>query len=190
MRQASLRTYLLALTACAVIPVLCFAAYVTLALSRTEQAAVERGLVETATALVSAVDRELTNTITTLEVLATSQYLDRPDLEGFWREIVRALESQKSHGWVTLHLAAPDGTPLVNALHAPGSPLPRPDPASVHEVIASGHPAISNLISIPSARHAYGVQVPVVRGGAIRYVLTAELSASSQSEALLSQSGV
>src|SRR5262245_56358387 len=190
MRQASLRTYLLALTACAVIPVLCFAAYVTLALSRTEQGAIERGLVETATALVSAVDRELTSTITTLEVLATSQYLDRPDLEGFWHEIARALESQKRHGWVTVHLAAPDGTPLVNALYAPGSSVPRPHLASVRETVASGKPTMSNLISIPSAPHAYGVQVPVVRAGALRYVLTAELSAYSQREVLLSQSGV
>jgi hypothetical protein len=56
--RASLLTYLLALTGCAGIPLLCFAAYLTMGLGRTEQAAVERGVVDTVNALVTGVDRE------------------------------------------------------------------------------------------------------------------------------------
>jgi len=190
MPRASLQTYLVALTACAVIPLLGFAAYLTIGLSRTGQAAVERGLVDTATALVSAVDRDLTSTVGTLEALATSQFLDRPDLEAFRRDAIRVLESQKRHGWLTVHLATPDGAPLVNALYAPGSGLPRPDAESVRETVVSGRPTVSNLMAIPPARHAYGVRVPVVRAGAIRYVLTAALAADSQREAFRSPSGV
>ena len=57
--RASLRTYLLTLMAGAVVPVVCFAVYVTIGLSRTQQEAVERGLIDTAAALASGVDREL-----------------------------------------------------------------------------------------------------------------------------------
>jgi signal transduction histidine kinase/CheY-like chemotaxis protein len=188
--RASLRTYLLAFAVCAVVPVVCFAAYLAIGLTRTEQAAVERGLIETTTALVSAVDGELTSTIAALNILATSPTLDRPDLEAFRARALRVLEMQKQRGWLTIHLAAPDGTPLMNALYAPGSPLPRPDVASVRETVVAGHPTISDVVAIPQDRHAYGVRVPVVRGGVIRYVLTAALSAESQREALLSQSGV
>ena len=77
--RASLRTYLLTLTAGAVVPVLCFAGYLTFGLSRAEQEAVERGLVDTVSALASAVDRELASSVTALEALATSQSLDRGD---------------------------------------------------------------------------------------------------------------
>jgi signal transduction histidine kinase/CheY-like chemotaxis protein len=190
MPRASLRTYVLALTACAVLPLLGFAAYLTLGLTRTEQAAVERGLVETANALVGGVDRELTSTITALETLATSQSLDRPDLDGFRAEAARVLEAHQRRGWLTIHLAAPDGTPLVNALYRRGSVLPRPDPPSIRAAAVSGRPEVSDLGVIAGGRHAYGVRVPVVRSGEVKYVLTAALSAESQREALLSQAGV
>src|SRR5512145_1736474 len=111
MPRATLRTYLLALTAGAVVPVLCFAAYLTIGLSRTQQEAVERGLFDTAAALATGVDRELVGSITALEALAASEHLDRADYGAFAREAQRVLESQTTHGWLSINLAAPDGTP-------------------------------------------------------------------------------
>jgi signal transduction histidine kinase/ActR/RegA family two-component response regulator len=189
--RASLRTYLLTLTAGAVVPVLCFAAYLTLGLSRTQQEAVERGLVETAGALASSVERELTSSIAALEALAASQYLDRGDYTAFVRDAQRVLESQARPGWLTINLASPDGTPLVNSLAPTGAPLPLADVATVKQTAASAKPVISDLLAGGvRGQPAFAVRVPVIRDGSVRYVLTATVSARSMAGALRSQQDV
>jgi signal transduction histidine kinase/ActR/RegA family two-component response regulator len=187
--RASLRTYLLTLTAGAVVPVVCFAAYLTIELSGTQQKAVERGLIDTAAALASGVDRELRISITTLEALAASQYLDHGDYGAFVREAQRVLESQIGHGWVTINLAAPDGTPLMNSLSPTGVvPLPLLEVATVKQTAALAKPVISDLLpGGVRAQAAFAVRVPVLRDGAVRYVLSATLSARSMAGALGSQ---
>jgi hypothetical protein len=189
--RASLRTYLLALTAGVVISVLCFAAYLIIGLSRIQQEAVERGLTETVRALASGVDRELMSSITALEALATSEYLDRADYDAFAREAQRVLRSQAQHGWLTIHLASPDGTPLMNSLAPGGAPPPIQEVATVTQTAALAKPVISDLL--PDAvrdERAFAVRVPVVRDGGVRYVLSAILAGRSMGGALSSQQDV
>ncbi|HET9488939.1 MAG TPA: ATP-binding protein [Methylomirabilota bacterium] len=186
--RASLRTYLLTLTAAAVVPMLCFAAYLTIGLSRTQQEAVERGLIDTVAALASGVDRELTSTITSLEALAASQSLDHGDYGAFAREAQRVLVSQARHGWLAVNLAVPDGAALVNSLSPTGAPLPLLDVSTVKQAAAAGKPVISDLLpGDVHAQAAFSVRVPVVREGTVRYVLSAILSARSMAGALGSQ---
>jgi hypothetical protein len=71
------------LIAGAVVPMVGFAAYLAAGLSRTQQEAIERGLIEATHALVSSVDHELESTTATLQALATSQSLDRGDYRAF-----------------------------------------------------------------------------------------------------------
>jgi signal transduction histidine kinase/ActR/RegA family two-component response regulator len=189
--HGSLRTYLLALTAGAVVPMLCFATYLTIGLSRTQQEAVERGLIDTASALASGVDRELTSVVTTLEALATSRSLDRGDYGAFVQEAHRVLESQARHGWLTIHLASPDGVPLMNSFAPPGAPPPIQDVATVKHTAVSMKPVVSDLL--PGGVRdiaAFAVRVPVIREGTVRYVLSATLSARSMVGALRSQQDV
>ncbi len=134
----------MAVVAGSLVPMVCFAVYLTIGLSRTERKAVERGLIDTAAALASTVDRELTSSVTPLEALATSQSLDKADRRGFFGEAQRVLASQTPHGWLSVHLASRDGTPLMNSL----------------------------------------------RDGAVRYILSATLSARSMARALRSQQDV
>jgi hypothetical protein len=75
----------------------------------------------------------------------------------------------------------------MNARYAPGATLPRPDPASVGETVATRRPLITDLVVLPEGGYAYGVGVPVIRGGAVKYVLTAAVSAEAHRELLLSQ---
>jgi hypothetical protein len=96
--RASLRAYLVAVVAGSLVPMVCYAAYLTIGLSRTERKAVERGLIDTAAALTSTVDRELTSSVTALEALGTSEYLDKADYRGFFGEAQRVLASQTPHG--------------------------------------------------------------------------------------------
>jgi signal transduction histidine kinase len=189
--RASLRAYLLALTAGAVVPVLCFAVYLTIGLSRTEQEAVERGLIETAAALASAVDRELISSITALEALAASEHLDREDYGAFAREAQRVVASQTALGWLSINLAAPDGTPLMHSLTSTGAPPPLADVTTVRQTAASARPVISDLLpGGVRAQAAFAVRVPVVRDGAVRYVLSAALSARTMAGPLGSQQDV
>jgi signal transduction histidine kinase len=189
--RASLRTYLLTLMAGAVVPVLCFAVYLTFGLSRAQQEAIERGLHDTAAALASGVDRELTGTITALEALAASQYLDHGNYAAFVREAQRVLESQTGHGWLSVNLAAPDGTSLMNSLSLTGAPLSLSDTVTVKQTAGLAKPVISDLL--PGGvrdQAAFAVRVPVLRDGTVKYVLSATLSARSMAGALRSQQHV
>ena len=182
---------MLTLTAGGVVPVVCFAAYLMVGQSRTQQDAVGRGLVETAGALATGVDRELTSTVTTLEALATSAHLDRGDFRRFSDEAKRVLASQIPHGWLSVHLASPDGTPLMNSLTPTGAPLPLLDVVTVKEVATSGRPVISDLLAGGvSDQAAFAARVPVIRDGAVRYVLSGTLAARSMAAVLRSQQDV
>src|SRR6266487_701145 len=171
----SLRSNFIALTVVAVVPVLGLATYLSVAQNRAQQEAVERGLDDTTSALVTSVDRELSSSITTLQALAASRRLDASDLPGFHDEARRVLETQAESGWLTVQLAAPDGTPLMHTLVAPGAAAPPdPDLPSIRATVTAATPTVSNLFTGPiNGQAMFGIRVPVIRGGAVRYVLTA-----------------
>jgi len=191
-RLGSLRSNLIALTVVAVVPVLGLATYLTVAQSRAQREAVERGLDDTTSALVTSVDRELSNSISTLKALAASRRLDAGDLPGFHEAARRVLESQAESGWLAVQLATPDGTPLLHTLIAPGATIPPdPHPPSIRATATAARPTISNLFTSPvTGQPAVGVRVPVIRGGVVRYVLTANVSARAMAVALASQHDV
>jgi signal transduction histidine kinase/CheY-like chemotaxis protein len=189
--RASLRAYLVAVVAGSLVPMVCFAVYLTIGLNHTERKAVERGLTDTAAALASSVDRELTGSVTVLEALGTSQYLDKADYRGFFGQAQRVLASQASHGWLSVHLASRDGAPLMNSQTPTGAPLPLSDPASVTKAATSAKPVISDLLAGGVREEpAFAVRVPVIRDGGVRYIVSATLSARSMARALRSQQDV
>jgi signal transduction histidine kinase/ActR/RegA family two-component response regulator len=189
--RASLRAYLVAVVVGSLVPMVCFAAYLTVGLGRTERKAVERGLTDTAAALASTVDRELTSSVTPLEALATAQSLDKADFRGFFGEAQRVLASQASHGWLSIHLASGDGTPLMNSLTPMGTPLPLLDAGSVKLAATSAKPMISDLLVGGLHNDAvFAVRVPVIRDGAVRYILSATVSPRSMGRALRSQQDI
>ncbi|HET7339887.1 MAG TPA: ATP-binding protein [Methylomirabilota bacterium] len=187
----SLRAHLVALTVVVIVPIVGFAIYLTVELGRAQQQAVERGLDDTVSALVTAVDRELVSSITTLRALATSRFLDGGDLAGFHEQARRVLASQADTGWTSVRLAAADGTPLMHTLITPGGAVPPdPDLPTLRATVATRQPAISSLALGPVTHQlGFGVRVPVVRDGAVRYVLTATLGARAMAAALASQHG-
>jgi signal transduction histidine kinase/CheY-like chemotaxis protein len=89
---------------------------------------------------------------------------------------------------VSIHLALPDGTPVMNSLDAAGRPLPLPDAATVTQTAASRTPTISDLIMRGfTGQPSFGVRVPVLRDGTVTYVLSAQISARSMAAALRTQ---
>src|SRR3989338_9452468 len=70
------------------------------------------------------------------------------------------------------------GQQLVNLRRPFGSPLPRSGaPELIRQVSETGQPAITNLFwGYLAQRHLLGVDIPVIRDGRVRYVLTASTS--------------
>jgi signal transduction histidine kinase/ActR/RegA family two-component response regulator len=174
-----IRAYLLLFALAVLLPMIAFAVIAVVALDRQKRSAVEVGGVETARALMNAVDRELASAITTLRALATSRSLERDDLATFHEDARRLLASQT--GWVTIVLVDAAGTLRVDATIPYGQPLPPlRERESLEEVVRTGAPAIGAVTYGPLLRvYAAPVRVPVNRNGRVAYALTGVIEAGA-----------
>jgi PAS domain S-box-containing protein len=171
-----LRSYLIALIVATLLPVLIFIATMVLVFRGQQQTAVQRGLLDTARALSSAVDRELLASIRTLEALATSEFLDSGDLHRFHAQASRA---QKAHeAWQSIVMVEPSSQQLVNTRFPFGAPLPHSAlPKLVNEVGRTGKSAVSDLFTGAILKKPLlAVGVPVVREGKVKYILISSMS--------------
>ncbi|HJU64003.1 MAG TPA: PAS domain S-box protein [Candidatus Binatia bacterium] len=155
-------------------------------LGKEERATFERGATERTRALLTAVDSELRSSMTALQALASSGAFDADNLRGFYDEASRVLKSQPN--WFTIILVSPTGRQVVNLGQPFGLDLPRiAEPASFDEALRTGKPTVGQMAHGPWERYAFAVRVPVIRGGAIKYVLTAVVDPQSISQLLLAQ---
>jgi signal transduction histidine kinase len=174
-----MRSHLVILVVAVLVPMIVFAGIVLVTLGRQQRAAVEIGAIETARALTNAVDESLISSVKVLEALAISRTLDSGDLRGFHAEAQRTVATQT--GWVNVILFSPDGQQLVNTRREFGQPLPRTQaPASLEAVVATGRPVVGDVTFGQIIQEfAFGVRVPVIRRGAVVYVLTAAVQPAS-----------
>ncbi|HEX8187107.1 MAG TPA: cache domain-containing protein [Pyrinomonadaceae bacterium] len=175
-RALALRWHLVLLVAGALLPLAGFAAVVVYRLAESERAANDRRLLRSAQDLSHALDRELQSTIRTLGALAESEELDGEDLAAFHAEAKRVVSSQPA--WLTLILLRPDGRQLVNTNVPWGTPLPEAiEPDSLRLAAEQRRPVVGSLTR-GKLRQTLGfpVRVPVMRGGGLRYVLTAVIT--------------
>src|SRR5437868_5950745 len=120
-------------------------------------------------------------------VLYGARLPDRGELKSFHELCARAMEGRRG-AYVILFDAS--GNPVVNSSRPFGSSLPSPLQAAqapgfdpryrevpmggaepVRKVISTGKPYISNLfISLVTREPRIGLDIPVVRAGALRYV--------------------
>jgi signal transduction histidine kinase/ActR/RegA family two-component response regulator len=175
----TLRSHLIALVLAVLLPMVAFAALVMLVLGSQQRAAAERGGIETARALVNAVDESLRGTVTSLQLLATSRALAADDLRAFHAEARRALASQSD--WMDILLLAPDGQQLVHTSAPPGQPLPRvAEPASLYAAVTARQPVVGNASrGRLGPQVAVPVRVPIMRDDRVVYVLTAAVKPES-----------
>lgn len=157
----------------AVVPVMVFSAVMMFRVLEHERSALEARLEEKAAQLAEAIDTELRQTITALEVVSLSNAVISGDLESFHLLATRLAEAQPH--WANVMLVGPRGEHLVNARQPFGAPLPplsRPDlPAAA---AASGQPLVSDVAhGAVTGRHLTAVYVPVLRAGEVKYVLVA-----------------
>jgi len=173
----------------AVIPLMLIAGVLIWRQTVLQRQAFERSLLQTAQALSLAVDRQIFADAVMLQTLAQSPLLERGELRGFHAVAARVIAE---HGGLFISLFDEKGRQIFNTLRPPGAPLPTPfeypappdperpplgDPSALEEVLRTGKPANSDLVyGLVAGRLIFLVNVPVIRGGRIRYVLNAAFS--------------
>ncbi len=177
-KPVSLRRRLIVLVVATLAPLVIFAVSMIVRASDQERRTFERGAIDLARALTTAIESKLRSPITTLEALATSPSLTDDELAVFRERSGRVLKSQRE--WATITLALPSGKRVMDARY--GYPLGAETGATPHErwsfeeVLRTNRPVIGHLIQEPSSmQYQFPVRVPVVRDGAVKYVLTAVL---------------
>ncbi len=184
--KATFGSYLVALVMLAVIPLMLIAGVLIWRQTVLQRQAFERSLLQTAQALSLAVDRQLLADRVMLETLAQSPLLERGDTRGFYALCARVI---RERGGLFISLFDDAGRQIFNTLRPPGAPLPTPfeypappdperpplgDPSALQEVLRTGKPVNSDLVyGLVAGRLIFLVNVPVMRGGEIRYVLNA-----------------
>ncbi|WP_375765886.1 ATP-binding protein [Archangium gephyra] len=184
-----LRWHLVRLAVGTLLPAVVFAAVVVFQLARLERKDAERRVVRSARSLATAFEREMSGSIRTLQALAESGYLDRGELESFHSEAERVRRTQPA--WKHVLLISTDGQLLLNTSHPWGAPLPPvAEQESFVRVVETHQPIVGGIATGKGPRRAtaFPVRVPVMRGGALRYVLTAVITPESLEEVVANPS--
>src|SRR5882724_5520249 len=159
-------------------PLLVFSAVAVYQYDRVRNAAAEQTLLDAARGLVVALDRHFEATITALAVLGSSEHLDAVNLGAFHRQCVRALEARDE--WRAISLFDANGRRLLITAEPYGSALPGPPPVMsepFRRLVEARKPNVSDLFESPVTRRlAVSVGVPIMRGGEVRWVLSAGLN--------------
>jgi PAS domain S-box-containing protein len=136
-----------------------------------ERAGVERAQLDVSRALMQAIDRELSSARAALEALATSPSLDAHDLRAFRTQAIEVLHARPGNVLVMCDASLRQ---VTNTGRPDGAALPpHGNPAGVERVFDAGRPMVSDLYIGPTVgRLLSSVDVPVVRGGQVRYVLS------------------
>ena len=180
-RTVGLQPLLVALVALAVLPLIAFSLWLLLLMWNTGQATARRDLEQMAGALAMAVDREIAGSIRELQRLAEFPSLSPDRFEAFHADARDLVE--RNPGWSNLFVTDVQARAVLNAaLPIDAAPI-HADLPHVLEVIRTGRPALSDIYeSRRNAEPAIGVAVPVMREGAVQWVLAARLDAALLSE--------
>src|SRR5688572_6442118 len=187
-RPVRVRWHLVVLVLGAIAPLLALAVVGVRRDLREQRQILERGMQQVARALSVAADREVRTSFAILETLAASPALASGDLRAFHELCVRAIAARKD-SWIilfdrsgqqVLNTSRPFGSPLPNPLRQAQPPaadpryplLPLGGAAPVAAVLETAQPVTSDLfVALDSRRPTIGIAIPVIRDGAVAYVL-------------------
>ncbi|HET9316664.1 MAG TPA: ATP-binding protein, partial [Vicinamibacteria bacterium] len=121
-----------------------------------------------------------------LESLATTLALDERDIPEFDARARRVLATRPQ--WAAIVLSDPSGVGLADTRSGHGIPLPPlADREGFERVLRTRAPAIGGLARSPSGPWLFAVRVPVLRGGDVRYVLSASVTPQEVRDVLTRQ---
>jgi signal transduction histidine kinase/ActR/RegA family two-component response regulator len=173
-RRLSLRQRLLLIAAAAILPLALMAAAALHALLNEQRQQAQRGTLDLARALATAVDTELRLTVSALQSLAAVETAS-PGPEStaaLYRLAAEVLHTRPE--WRAVLLTTPAGDPVFSTSRPLGSSLPPPaEPESLHEAVATREPRVGTLARGALGGEGFAVRVPVIEDGQLRYVLSA-----------------
>src|SRR5439155_14992976 len=125
------------------------------------------------------VDAELWSSLSTVQALAVMPSLQDGDLHYFRRVARQVLASQRD--WLNIELAQPDGQQVMNLAIPEGVRLPSAEPDETFEELAKTRRALVSDLAVHPVlgRWCYSVRAPVIQNGALKYVLSADVSPDS-----------
>jgi len=178
------RWFLLAVVSATLLPLALVAVLVIWLAHRDQHEALNQALLDHSRALAVAVDREVETSIAGLATLGTSSDLDSGDLRRFYEQARRAKAAHRR--WLTVALVDPTGRQLFNLLRPLGSPLASvADRELFQRTVQTLEPEVSDLfVGVTSQRWMITVNVPLLRDGKLRYILSAVMTPDGFSSVL------
>jgi diguanylate cyclase (GGDEF)-like protein/PAS domain S-box-containing protein len=175
------------LFALALIPGILIGAVIFYGAYENQRSQLEAGALQTARALLRAIDSELNKTQATALTLAKSEYLASGDFAAFHlraQEVIQATGA--GHNCVLSDIT---GQQILNTAKPYPGALPRHGNIDqMNSVLRSGRPAISDIyIGAVLRRPLFSIDVPVVINGKISYVLSIGMLPERFSQLLMDQ---
>lgn len=180
-----IRTFLILFALALTLPLVALALFALNQMAALEEQEIERRVLQVAQDLAGDIDRELQSATVALETLATSRLLAQGDFSAFHEQAARALKREKAG----ILLVDRTFQQLLNTRVAFGTTLPKTsDPETAQRVFDTKLPQVSGLfIGLVSAQPVINVEVPVLEGELVRYVLIMALDATRFERILQSQ---
>ena len=184
-RPTTLHYYLIRLILAGLVPLLCFAIFMMVLFARQEQTNRQRSLQDISRALALAIDQEIDSSITTLEVLATSEPLDVGAVSVFRPAAARIFAGQ--NGWQSLSLFDPKGQTLMTIAKPLIESSGEISRETLDTVIRTRLPVIGDFPSSRNGGNVVNIHVPVVRERTLIYIVSAAIEPRLFSEILARQ---
>ena len=170
----SVRAYVGAIATLIFVPALIAAGWLASLWAASERAQLEQAAEYSAREIAADIDREIVSTQNMLMVLASSHFLQNGDLKSFHAQ---AATLTRRFEVPIIVLDRSLTRQVVNTVIPWGDPLPAtvPVPPSEDELrsLRLGNPAVSNVFfGRRFDRHIVAVKVPVLRDGAVEFVLS------------------
>ncbi|MET0210314.1 MAG: ATP-binding protein [Burkholderiaceae bacterium] len=173
-RLSNLPGRLLLIVSAAILPIALVCAFALHGLLKGQAAQTQASALGVARAVATAVDSELGRTIATLNVLALAEPFATPDEAGMTQARALAAAVHASHPeWRGLLLSTPSGAVVFSTGVANTSIDTVVEKGSHDQVLRDARPAVGALSRGPGGNLAFPVRVPIMKGGEVRYVLTA-----------------
>ena len=166
-----IRAHLTLIVTATLVPVIIFSGVALSLLLQAERKAALKNLHETARSTALMIDREIGGANAALSVLASSQYLAKGDLAGFYEQ-AKTIRTRPGTWTVLMDR---QGQQIMSTIAPFGSVLPEGTPATqqrVRSVMDTGKSLVSDLTTAPlGGRYLTTLNVPVPVDGGQRYVL-------------------
>jgi len=163
------------LAAATLLPFVLCSALAFTAMLHQQKVQLERTTLSMARALASGIDARMQQTISALQVLSLTQRFDEAESADLpaAHAASRVLRSSRPD-WRGIVLAKPDGSVVFNSESPLGAGLRQVvERASLDEAVRTQAPVVGPMAAGPRGNIGYTVRVPVMRGGEIKYILTA-----------------